>query len=868
VNENLSKSRLSQASISSPSVSKALLFHMPRASEFASERELTAQIGHPPEDWPIVGIRELIDNALDAAEGPGQSPAIAVKIGPEYIDVEDNGPGIPAEAILGAADFDVRVSAKVGIAAPTRGQQGYGLKVVLAMPYARTGRPSVTTFYTQGECITVTLSRDELSQLPVSRITRGPSETKTGNIVRLDATFFASSNADPETPSFYHAVRNLLLSFHFCNAHASFALETVDGVESWPATTEAPSHIWGSETSPHWYSEETLARLMSATANVDDGTTVRSLVGRFRGLTGSAKAKAVTDAAGLSGVRLRDIVTSEGVDRDAVARLLAAMKAEAKVVKPEHLGHVGQAHLHDALDAELHFERDRKKDPNLDTFEYRSVLGETSSGVPFVVEVAFAPNGSLWLRSRLATNWSPQLAHDNVVGEIASNLGMFKEPFLHAFQLIGHVVTPVLVFGDRGKTQPIFAPEIKAALTTAIVSTTKAWRARRDREHRATRAERVKTPKGSGAPSLKDAARQVLPEALALVTDNGRLPGNARQIMYAVRGPVLGLTGGRIWSEDSYFTQGILPDYVAEMAQSGIEWDVVFDARGHFEEPHTGRRVELGTVRTRDYVGGWDAHDTATPSFTYSFLGSGPSGRFTHALFLEKEGFEALMAAARIPERFDIATFSTKGMPTTAARMLVEELSAAGVTICVAHDMDASGFLILDTLRSNTRRYEFKTEPRIIDLGLRLADAEEMNLEREPVVYKQGADPRPRLFGCGATAAEVNVLVQRQASSTSWAGERIELNAMTSPQFVRWLEKKLTAAGAAKVIPTSDVLAQAWADAARLPAIDQAAQKAATGFRAPAPPADLEARIRSRLAAHPDHSWDSAMADIVAGEQS
>ena len=32
-------------------------------------------------------------------------------------------------------------------------------------------------------------------------------------------------------------------------------------------------------------------------------------------------------------------------------------------------------------------------------------------------------------------------------------------------------------------------------------------------------------------------------------------------------------------------------------------WDVVFDARGHLVEPHTGRRVALGTLGVREYLG-------------------------------------------------------------------------------------------------------------------------------------------------------------------------------------------------------------------------------------------------------------------------
>ena len=71
-------------------------------------------------------------------------------------------------------------------------------------------------------------------------------------------------------------------------------------------------------------------------------------------------------------------------------------------------------------------------------------------------------------------------------------------------------------------------------------------------------------------------------------------------------------------------------------------------------------------------------------------------------------------------------------MSNTAARCLVDELSTRGVTIYVLHDFDKSGFAILHTLRTNTRRYRFRTTPKVIDLGLTLSDVNRMdcNLSR------------------------------------------------------------------------------------------------------------------------------------------
>ena len=83
-------------------------------------------------------------------------------------------------------------------------------------------------------------------------------------------------------------------------------------------------------------------------------------------------------------------------------------------------------------------------------------------------------------------------------------------------------------------------------------------------------------------------------------SSGGTLPAHARQIMYAARGEIQRRTGRRL--DDQYFTQTLLADYLNENPDKAEEWDVVFDARGHFEEPHTGRIVPLGTIDVREYL--------------------------------------------------------------------------------------------------------------------------------------------------------------------------------------------------------------------------------------------------------------------------
>ena len=176
---------------------------------------------------------------------------------------------------------------------------------------------------------------------------------------------------------------------------------------------------------------------------------------------------------------------------------------------------------------------------------------------------------------------------------------------------------------------------------------------------------------------------------------------------------------------------------------------------------------------------------------------------------------------------------STKGMTVTAARRLMEALSAAGVTILVVHDFDKSGLEILDKFTADTRRYHCAMPPTVIDLGLRLEEALAMGLTSEPVSYNTQVDPRESLRVCGATEAECAFLVTERKIDIRngkrhlyWLGQRIELNAMDSQQFLDWLERKLQDAGVEKVVPDEDVLAVAYRQLRRVATLQKALEAA------------------------------------------
>jgi hypothetical protein len=262
------------------------------------------------------------------------------------------------------------------------------------------------------------------------------------------------------------------------------------------------------------------------------------------------------------------------------------------------------------------------------------------------------------------------------------------------------------------------------------------------------------------------------------------------------------------------------------------------------------------------------------PTLSHAALTWGPALRYQYALFIEKEGFDALLERAQIQERYDLALMSTKGMTVTSARRLVEALSEAGVTILVVHDFDKAGLEILHKFTASTRRYHYSIPPTVRDLGLRLDEAVALGLESEPVLYDQTVDPRESLRECGASSAECAFLVTERRSDFKkgrhhvyWVGERIELNAMTSQQFLDWLEAKLKAAGVGKVVPDEDVLAEAfqrqWSVAKLQKVINTSMAEPADDVSIPD---DLAAQIRERITDTAE-AWDDALWEIVHEQQ-
>ena len=386
---------------------------------------------------------------------------------------------------------------------------------------------------------------------------------------------------------------------------------------------------------------------------------------------------------------------------------------------------------------------------------------------------------------------------------------------------------------------------------------TKKWTKQRKREERDANARRNRDSFGYHV-TVKEVVEDELPAAYAKASDNGKYPANARQIYYAIREPVQQQnTHGRPL-KPGYFSQQLLPDYIKER---DLDWDVVYDDRGHFYEPHgESGPLGLGTINVRNYC----AHATG-PTLNEEIAIEpakinlhGPEHHYAAVLYIEKEGFMPLFEQEELAKRYDLAIVSGKGFSVTAARRLVDTLCAKyDIPLLILHDFDFSGFIIAATLRRDTRRYEFKNPIRVVDLGLRWADIKGLPTEEYvPPGYRKNPDGvRRTLEDNGATPEEIEFLLH----------QRVELNAFTSDAFMRFVEKKLRANGIKKVIPDEEWLERLYRRAVKGAMASERLEKILEELddEQVKVPADLDKKVRRYLKKHPAASWHDAVRNIA-----
>ncbi len=277
------------------------------------------------------------------------------------------------------------------------------------------------------------------------------------------------------------------------------------------------------------------------------------------------------------------------------------------------------------------------------------------------------------------------------------------------------------------------------------------------------------------APEPKVSQKEIVFSVLERAIRNAGVFFSARDLYYATR-PLA--YSHYEWDGDKrleykYFSQTLLTEYQELHGPISGLWR---DPRGNLHEPHTGGTVAIGT---REIA-------------AYEF----PEYSFDKILYVEKEGEWPKLQAARLAERYDMAVASAKGYPVEAVRELFARAEGGDYQLFVFHDADIDGYEIARVLGQETRRMP-NHSVEVIDIGLSVEDALELDLDPEPFSRKKGI-PYTLSRRISETAREY--FVHRE--------ERFELNAiLPDTARIEYIERKLEENGVrGKVIPPDDAL--------------------------------------------------------------
>lgn len=261
-----------------PATFSRVMFVTNRQNEFFTEKELTIQFGAPRALWPLMTVKELVDNALDAAEATDVAPEIAITLEPDSVTVADNGPGMQVSTIAKALDYNVRVSDKRHYISPTRGQLGNAWKCIFPAAYIATGKKSIVEITACGIHHRIEADIDRIAQEPRIQHTQ-TSSVQDGTTVAIHWPGIACwTNQHYDSEMYQGTVERILpdlvRDFSAINPHVTFTVAARGRKWTFKAS-DAKWRKWRATdpTSAHWYTVTALRDLIAA--NISEEEKVR-----------------------------------------------------------------------------------------------------------------------------------------------------------------------------------------------------------------------------------------------------------------------------------------------------------------------------------------------------------------------------------------------------------------------------------------------------------------------------------------------------------------------------------------------------------------------------------------------------------------
>jgi hypothetical protein len=502
-------------------------------------------------------------------------------------------------------------------------------------------------------------------------------------------------------------------------------------------------------TSAWWYDGAHFHELLLASS----AQPVRSVIAQLDGCSG-AKAGEIVTAAGLGRAACNQITREQAVT------LLKAARDQARPVKPERLGQLGRDAFPDYCYA---IERDVAAVGN----------SRPQADIPYVVEAFAKKRSDDKFSIILCVNRTPITGKISIHRESDKDLSVFGCGISHStvdapkkggYDIKLSVLTPFTPITSDGK-EPDLELFVDAIMTVIASATRKAQRA---------------APNDKKRPQ-KQVVLDNLDAVIAAVSDNGQYRFNQRQLLYRLR-PIVKSEIDEDLKEGNF--NAIITDYESDYGEIP---GMYREPRGSIYHPHIRETITLGTLMVEKYE---------RPAWLYNKL-----------VYIEKEGFGEAVKDDGLAERHDCMPTSSKGFTTRAARDLVDKLAEHDepATVFCVHDADAHGTVIYQTFQEATKARRAR-RIKIVNLGLEPWEAVADGLEIEDV--PRGEKRKPVASYVLGRDAEYPNEAPGGISWEEWLQtHRVELNAMTTPQFLNWLERKIAEHGVGKLIPPDDVIA-------------------------------------------------------------
>ena len=436
--------------------------------------------------------------------------------------------------------------------------------------------------------------------------------------------------------------------------------------------------------------------------------------------------------------------TASSLTREEAQDLLCTARQIAKPVNPERLGAVG-------LTGGL---------PNsyacmTGTYQAEASRSNLTAVIPYMIEA--------WADLENGPSLNAHVNRTPITGEVQAyhsktELQLFGCGLSHGIdvgkrapRLWLNIVTPYMPITSDGKEPDLraFLPDIRTTIEKAV-----------GKAKRRTGAQMEKKL------TEKSVILEHLQTAMDKASGGGVYRFSLRQLYYAVRPYIMELTGNTNPTYENF--AAVIRDYESEYGDIA---GMYRDPRGVLYHPHLQQEIALGTLAVEKY--------------------KRPDWTFNKVLYCEKEGFFAILRAVQWPERHDCALLTAKGYASGAARDVIDLLgdTAEGLQFFCIHDADAYGTMIYQSLQDATKARPAR-RVRVKNLGLEPDEALRMDLEVERFAREKAAP-----------VAEYVLPSWKQWLQT----QRVELNAMTTPQFLAWLDSKFEDESG-KVIPSVAVL--------------------------------------------------------------